>query len=507
MRMPSWSTGWVFEAMKAWMLLLLILPVCAAPGAGVAASQPAPNIVFILTDDLGIHDLGCYGRVEHHTPHLDRLAAQGARFTSAYCAQPICSPSRAALMTGKHPARLHLTTYLPGRPDCPAQKLLHPAIRQQLPLEERTLAEYLRAAGYATACIGKWHLGGAGFGPQEQGFEFLHVGRANTTPSDTEGGKGEFDLTAAAERFIEANQQRPFFLFLSHNSPHIPYKAQARRVEGNQGALEPVYAAVIETLDAVVGRILDRLDALHLTDRTLVVFTSDNGGLHVPEGLHQRITHNGPFRAGKGFLYEGGLRIPLLVRWPGRVEAGRVVDAPVVNTDWLPTLLEAAGLPVPADLDGRSMTDLLTRGRGDGERTFYWHFPHYNNQGGRPSGAVRSGNWKLIEFYDHDRVELFELERDPGETRNLAEEHPERVRQLLSLLRDWRKAAAVQTNSPNPAFDPEQYRRLYADFDVSRYNAADADEEVDRRAQAWRRDMNEAVQLSRPPAAPPGVRP
>ena len=292
-----------------WLYLgtpLLLLPVTLHADDRVPTTLP--NIVFILADDLGINDLGCYGRSEHHTPNLDRLAADGMRLTSAYCALPICSASRAAIMSGKNPARLHLTTFLPGRPDCPSQQLLHPVIRQQLPLEETTLAEHLKAAGYATACIGKWHLGGAGFGPREQGFDVYHPGQAVTTPSDTEGGKGEYDLTAQAEKFIEASRDRPFFLYLAHNSPHIPYSAKEKLVAENHGAFEPAYAAVIESLDDTVGQLLRRLDALGLAANTIVIFTSDNGGLHVPELSHERITHNAPYRAGKGFLHEGGLR-------------------------------------------------------------------------------------------------------------------------------------------------------------------------------------------------------
>ena len=233
---------------------LFLLPA-ALPAEERVPTQP-PNIIFILADDLGINDLGCYGRTEHHTPHLDRLAAEGTRLTAAYCALPICSASRAAIMSGKNPARLHLTTFLPGRPDCPSQKLLHPVICQQLPLEELTLAEHLKAAGYATACIGKWHLGGAGFGPREQGFDVYYAGQAVTTPSDVEGGKGEYDLTAHAEQFLEANRGRPFFLYLAHNSPHIPYSAKEKLVAQNRGAFEPVYAAVIESLDDTVGQLL-----------------------------------------------------------------------------------------------------------------------------------------------------------------------------------------------------------------------------------------------------------
>jgi arylsulfatase A-like enzyme len=347
----------------------------------VARLTAAPNIVFILADDLGVNDLHCYGRADHHTPNLDRLAKQGARFTAAYAACPVCSPTRAAILTGKSPARLHLTTFLPGRADCPSQKLLHPKINQHLPLEETTLAEYLKRAGYATGCFGKWHLGGKGFLPTDQGFDVYHAGRANTRPSDSEGGKGEYDLTAHAARFIEANRERPFFVYLAHNAPHIPYTATAARIQNNADAFEPTYAALIESLDDSVGLLLKKLDALKLTENTLVVFTSDNGGLHVPELKHRRITHNTPCRAGKGYLYEGGIRIPLIVRWPGKVPAGTEIATPVISTDWLPTLLELAGAKVPPGLDGVSIAGLLTGTGKLAPRPLFWHVPHYTNQG------------------------------------------------------------------------------------------------------------------------------
>src|SRR5262245_42038842 len=208
--------------MRSITVLVLSIVTSTLMGAAPAArpNPDRPNRILIHADDPGINDLGCYGRKDHRTPHLDRLAMEGMRFTSHYCAQPICSPSRAALLTGKHPARLHLTTYLPGRPDTRAQKVLHPKIRMQLPLEEKTLAEALKDAGYATACVGKWHLGGKGFTPDRQGFDVVFAGRANTRPSDTEGGKGEYELTAQAEKFLAANREKPFLLYLAHNSPH-----------------------------------------------------------------------------------------------------------------------------------------------------------------------------------------------------------------------------------------------------------------------------------------------
>lgn len=485
----------------ALLLLLLTAPLFSRQGAWgetthpVRATQKRPNLVLINADDLGINDLGCYGRKDHHTPHLDRLAGEGMRFTSASCAQPICSPSRAALLTGQAPARLHLTTYLPGRPDAASQKLLHPAIRLQLPLEETTLAEVLKDAGYATACIGKWHLGGKGFGPERQGFDVVFPGRANTTPSATEGGKGEYELTVRAARFIETHRDRPFFLYLAHHNPHIPLAAQPERVARNRHAFNPVYAACIETLDDSVGQLLRRIDDLGLRDRTIVVFTSDNGGLHVPELREDAPTHNSPFRAGKGFLYEGGLRVPLLVRWPGQVAAGTTVATPTINTDLMPTLLELAGIAVPGGLDGVSIAPLLLgRGKKSENRTLYWHFPHYNNQGGRPGGAVREGEWKLIQYYDAEQTELYHLGDDPGEARDLAAREPARVRELTAKLAAWRKAVGAQENRPNPAVNLRLYRQLYQEIEVSRLKPAAKAAAMTAPLAMWRRTMDTITQ-------------
>lgn len=470
------------------------LVLCLVGIFSCTAASQKPNILFILTDDLGINDLACYGRTEHHTPNIDRLASQGIRFTTSYCALPICSSSRAAILTGKNPAKLHLTTYLPGRRDCPAQKVLHPVINQQLPLEEMTLAEYLKKAGYATACIGKWHLGGKGFGPLEQGFDFYHPGKAVTQPSETEGGKGEYDLTRAAIRFIETNLNKPFFVYLAHNTPHIPYSARQALVEKNKNALEPVYAALMETMDDTVGMLMKRLDELGLATNTIVIFTSDNGGLHVPELKHKVITQNSPYRAGKGYLYEGGLRVPLIVRWDGKIPQGKVIDTPVINTDFLPTLLELIGEEIPSGIDGKSFAKALMSGRNEkSSRAFFFHFPHYTNQGGRPSGAVIDGDWKLIKYYDDNSIELYNLKEDIGETTNLAGKEKEIAMRLERALMDWIEREKLQTNKPNPNFNPELYRKLYVDIDTSKYNAAKATPEMFEKILEWRKLMDDVV--------------
>jgi arylsulfatase A len=470
--------------------MIRLLLAAALLGATPPAADEKPNIVFILADDLGVNDLSCYGRADQPTPHLDRLAAEGARFTSAYCAQPICSPSRAALLTGLAPARLRLTTFLPGRGDAPSQLLLNAPSPPGLPLEHVTLAERLKAAGYATGLVGKWHLGHKGLQPTDQGFDTYHPGRANTPPSDVEGSKGEMDLAAAAERFLEDRKAGPFFLYLAHNTPHIPYDARPDLVEKHKAAFNPVYAGVMEVMDAAVGRLLAKIDALGLREKTIVVFTSDNGGLHVPEMAKTPATHNTPFRAGKGYVYEGGLRIPLLVRWPGRVKPGSVVDVPVINTDWTPTFLEAAGVKASEAFDGRSIADVLG-GATPAPRAFFWHYPQYTNQGGRPAGVVREGDWKLVEHYEDGRLELFNLAKDVGETTDVAAQEPGRVAALRGKLEAWRREVKADVNRVNPAFRADAAKALYRDVDTTRLaepTAAAAAEKYE----AWRKGMSQA---------------
>jgi arylsulfatase A-like enzyme len=453
-------------------------------------SDRRPNIVFVLCDDLGINDLCCYGRTDHNTPNLDRLAREGMRFTSSYACQAICSASRAGLLTGINPARLHLTTYLPGRPDFSSQRVLHPEIMMHVPLSIKTLPRYFREIGYTTGLIGKWHIGREP-GPAEHGFEFVyHPGEGkNTVPSDSEGGKAEYELTREAIRFIRENADQPFLAYLGHYTPHIPYTAKPSLVDRNANAFEPVYAALIETLDDTIGLLLAELESLGIADNTIFVFTSDNGGLHVPEGGHARVTHNTPFRAGKGYTYEGGQRVPLIVRWPGHVAAGKVVDAPVNNVDWIPTLLELAGATPPEDIDGCSFAQGLLSGRFD-QRDIFWHFPHYTNQGGRPSGAMRSGDWLLVEFYDAENAELFNLASDVSERCDLAHLHPDMVLSMRASLDQWRRDNNAQLNVPNPDCDEARFRNLYIDFDPSAFDPLTATEAEWKSIQKWRQEMD-----------------
>ncbi len=467
----------------------LVFALCLLAVSTLRAEPDKPNIVFILADDLGINDLGCYGRKDQPTPNLDRLAAEGMRFTAAY-AQPLCSPTRASLLTGKSAARLHLTTFLPGRPDAPSQMVLHPQIEQQLPLAEQTLAELLKPAGYVSACIGKWHLGDAGFGPAEQGFDVVFAGHPNTPPTAEEGGKGEFELTAHAEQFLVENRARPFFLYLAHNTVHIPLGAKPALVEKHAGAFNPLYAAMVESLDECVGRIVAKLDELGLRERTLIVFMSDNGGLHVLEAAHTPATFNAPFRAGKGYVYEGGIRVPLIACWPGKIKAGEVSATPVRESDWLPTFLGLAKVAPPANLDGISLSGLLTGAATLPERALFWHQPHYTNQGGKPAGAIRSGKWKLVENFEDGSAELYDLETDPGEKTDLGSKEPKRVAELRGQLAAWRQSVGAQENLPNSNFDPAAHRRLYADTDPSQFIAAKTAAESATKLTAWRAEMN-----------------
>ena len=462
----------------------------------VCLAEPIqPNVVLILADDLGVNDLSCYGRKDHRTPNLDRLASEGMRFTSAYCAQPICSPSRAALMTGKCPARLHLTNFLPGRADAASQKLLQPVIEGQLPLEEPTIAEWLHEAGYVTGQFGKWHLGNKGFSATDQGFDVSESFGGNSKPSATEGGKNEFATTAAAEKFIIENHQKPFFCYVPHNNPHIPLSAKQELIEKNIDSFHPVYAAMIETLDVVVGKLMKTIEELGIADRTIFIFTSDNGGLNVLEFPGTPATHNTPFRAGKGYVYEGGLREPLIVRWPGIVQGGSVSDTPVVLTDLVPTILEAAGIDVAktvGPLDGISLNGLL-RGQPLAERSLCWHFPNYTNQGGRPAGAIRRGNWKLVEQFEDESIELYNLADDVGETKNLASEKSELASKLKNELANWRTSVGAQMPSANPQFNSELHKKLYIDQDPSRLFPESTAKATEPRWIEWREAMNAAA--------------
>ncbi len=464
-----------FPPQSALLALACLFPFARpAPAAGA----PRLNVVVILADDLGVKDLGCCGSTYYRTPHLDGLAAAGVRFTDSYAACPVCSPTRAALLTGMYPARLNLTDWLPGRPDRPDQKLLRPDFARKLPPGVTTLADVLRANGYATAHFGKWHLGGGDADPTRRGFD-VTIGGDNTgaqaiyfapfrgpngrfLPGLEDAPPGEYltdRLTTEAVHFIERHRDRPFFVYLAHNAPHIPLKAKpevvAKYAAGGAPGTQnnPIYAAMIESLDDGVGRILRKLDELKLADRTAVIFTSDNGGLSVAEGPDTPATSNAPFRAAKGYVYEGGLRVPLIVRWPGVTRPGTVSGAAVCTIDLFPTVLDLCGIKGGPAADGVSLRPALTGGALN-RKALFWHYPHYSNQGGKPGGAVRVGSLKLIEHYEDGRNELYDLARDPGETHNLVAERPADAKALADRLDAWRRAVGARVMRPNPAYAP-----------------------------------------------------
>ena len=428
-----------------------------------------PNVIVILVDDLGWADLGCQGSQYHQTPHIDGLARDGMRFTDAYSACTVCSPTRAALLTGKHPARLHLTDWIAGHA-APKAKLSPPEWSRRLDPAEPTLAARLKSAGYATASVGKWHLG-ADSRPQQFGFDVNmggdHRGQPPRyvapygLPELPDGPAGEF-LTdresAEAVRFIESHRSQPFFLYLAHYAVHTPldgkrdvvakYKARTPDDQRN-----PVYAALLESVDDSVGRIRASLQQLGLVTNTVIVFTSDNGGLVLGK---DRPTSNRPLRSGKGDAYEGGVRVPFIVCWPGVVRPGSTSSRPVQTVDLYPTLLEATGVDdAPGhERDGASLVALL-KGKGSTpDRSLYWHYPHYHPGGATPHGAVRSGDWKLIESYESGHLELYNLASDLAESTDLANALPEKANEMARDLAAWRKKVGAQMPVPNPAHVP-----------------------------------------------------
>jgi arylsulfatase A-like enzyme len=473
-----------------------------------SAEQRPANILVLLTDDLGRSDLGCYGSSFYETPHLDQLAREGVRFTDAYAACPVCSPTRASLMTGMWPQRTGITDYI-GAPLKPENwkrntELLPAPYTDRLALDSPTLAKSLKKAGYATFFAGKWHLGPEGFWPENQGFD---INRGGIDRGGPYGGKKYFSpygnprledgppgehlpdrLASETAKFIQQNRDRPFFAYLSFYSVHTPlmaredlrlkYEAKRKqlKLETRWGREEPrdvrlvqdhaVYAGMVEAMDQAVGKVLAKLDELQLRENTLVIFTSDNGGLSTSEGWP---TSNLPLRAGKGWMYEGGIREPFLVRWPAVIKPGAKVapgsdcSTPISSPDLFPTLMEAAQAQPDGQQtrDGVSLVPLL-RGEVLQDRALFWHYPHYGNQGGAPAAAIRRGDWKLIHWYEGDRLELFHLATDLGEQNNVAAKEPERVAKLRAELDHWRAQVGAKLPTPNPAFDSKKTNGRFA---------------------------------------------
>ena len=470
----------------------------AVPGCASSIQQTTNrpnkklNFVFILIDDLGWTDVGCYGSSFYETPNIDKLAREGMRFTDAYAACPVCSPTRASILAGKYPARLGITQWI-GASQKPTRYV------DRLPLEEITIAEVLKREGYATGFVGKWHLAPrdsqsrADFYPDRQGFDINIAGDHWGAPATyfypykknnralenmPPGGKpGEYltdRLTDESLKFLQANKDRPFLLYLSHYAVHTPieskqnltnkYKAKAAKLPkttrpaflperdamSKQIQDHPVYAGMVQSVDESVGRVMKKLEELGVAENTVVIFMSDNGGLSTrpkPSSTNTP-TANLPLRAGKGWLYEGGIREPMFIKWPGVVKPGSVCSEPVTSTDFYPTMLEMAGLPLmpKQHVDGTSLMPLLKNKGKLKRKAIYWHYPHNHGSGNKPSGAVRAGDYKLIEWYENSRIELYNLKNDIGERHDLATQMPKKAAELRRMLHKWRK----QTNAKMP---------------------------------------------------------
>ncbi|MEZ6140334.1 MAG: sulfatase [Zavarzinella sp.] len=448
-------------------LLILSAVLCCFTALPDANARPM-NVIVVLVDDLGTTDLGCFGSKFYQTPNIDQLARDGMRFTNGYSACTVCSPTRAAMLTGQYPARLHITDWIEGhkRPDAP---LSVPDWQMYLSKDTSNMAKILKKAGYATISIGKWHLGKEDYYPENQGFD-KNVGgyfrgqppsyhAPYKIPTLPEGPVGEFltDREAAeACKFIEEQKDKPFFIYLPHYAVHTPLMAKKEVIEKYRQKIDPklphqnpVYAGLVESVDDAMGAIRAKLKDLKLDENTVIIFTSDNGGLL--GGGKQPITSNVPFRAGKGSAYEGGVRVPYIVYWPGVTKAGSVSTEPIITVDVLPTVAEIVGAKIPENhvVDGKSLVPLLKGSHSLERDAIYWHYPHYHPGGATPYSAIRKGNYRLVEFFETGNKELYDLANDVGEKVNLTEKMPAKVSELFEDLKKWRTDVGAQLPTKN----------------------------------------------------------
>lgn len=472
------------------LLFVVGLLGCSPKSTSEDPAPTPPNIIFILVDDLGWADLPIYGNKFNEAPNLDQFAAEGMRFTDAYAASAVCSPTRASIISGQYPARVGIIDFITGHWR-PYEEVTVPINRTQyLPLETYTMGELMKDAGYTTGYFGKWHLGGKDHYPSKQGFDqsvvfrgfqFVDIGDKLDPPQDVPEDKYLAEaLTDLSLDFIDQNKQDPFFLFLSHFDVHVPLDADSAtiqkylnkpKVEGYPG--NAIYAGMIEAVDRSLGRILDKLKQEGLDENTMVVFFSDNGGLikrfdNKPAIADRRLpiypedtlriiaSSNAPLRAEKGTLYEGGIREPLIVRWPGQVQPGSVNTTPVTSVDFIPTFADITGVDLPQQqvFDGESILPQLLGESIEPERALYWHYPVYHHD--VPKSAIRSGDWKLIENLVDGSVALYNLERDISETQDLSDTEPAKTEELLGMLREWREEVGARLPEPNPDFDQEK---------------------------------------------------
>ncbi len=470
------------------------------------AEAKRPNVVLILVDDMGLHDLSIENSTFYQSPNIDKLARGGMRFTQGYATCRVCSPSRASIQLGKFTARHGVTNWIGARSGMEWKRedsLLPAEYLHELPHQDVTLAEAMREAGYRTFFAGKWHLGGEGSLPDDHGFE-INVGGHHRgsppggffspykNPEMKDGPPGEsLTLRLADETagFIKTHRDQPFFAMLSFYSVHAPvqttrelwskYRATAptlpaggsrfkidRTLPVRQVQDHPVYAGMVEVTDSAVGRVLDALDETGLTESTIVIFTSDNGGVSSGDAY---ATSNLPLRGGKGRQWEGGIREPYYIRYPAITNAGSTCDVPVTGADFYPTILDLCGLPARTDqhVDGVSLVPLL-EGKTIEPRPLYWHYPHYDNQGGEPSSLFRDGDWKLIHYYEDGRDELYDLSVDPSEESDLSRTHPARTKRMRTQLQSWLQSVGAKLPQPDPRYDPEKteakFRRIQTEL-------------------------------------------
>ncbi len=450
------------------------------PGLDASGAEKRPNIVFFLADDLGWTGLRSFGSDFYETPNIDRLALEGVKFTNAYAACTVCSPTRASVLTGKYPGRLRLTSFIPGQ-ERPYARMTIPDWTKGLELDEITLPEMLSAEGYETHHVGKWHLEFPNVtdeGPTAHGFL--------TSTDKPKGTRGYFinesvreevgtDSTYATDYLAEVAVDKiknrgddPLFLYFAFHVPHTPIQGREdlvayfeEKVDPNGTHKNPVYAAMVKSMDMAVGEVLDTLEAEGIADDTMIVFTSDNGGLTQRYGKHDEFTENLPLRRGKGSAYEGGVRVPTIVKWPGHATAGSISEEPVMTIDWLPTILDAARAGGFKEMiDGKSLLPIIKETTASLDRDLFWHFPHYHAGGDGPYTAIRSGDWKLIERHEDGALELYNLANDIGETKNLEASGKPKALELHQKILSWREEVGAQMTGPNPNFDPARAEEL-----------------------------------------------
>lgn len=441
------------------------------------AQSSQPNIIFILADDLGWKDLACYGNKFTETPNIDKLAEGGIRFTDAYAACPVCSPTRASIMTGKYPARLHLTNYIKGERTDDNSPILPANWKPYLEGTEITIAELLKTKGYSTGMVGKWHLGNENtMTPWAQGFDYsrmigkngldyynysIFIDSYNNEFTDNGTEYLTDKLTEYGIEFIQENAQKPFFLYMAYSAPHVfivprgdKLKKYMLKYGNSEEKFNPYYSAMVESIDDGVGQIMQSLKEKGLLENTIVIFTSDNGGLGLNE-LGPIPTNMAPLRKWKGHIYEGGTRVPAIINWPGKIAAGKVLTSYFSTTDYLPTFCEITGISeIPKNIDGESILPILLNpdNQPAQNRPLYWHYPHFSNQLGRPAGSVRVGDYKLVELYETGYLELYNLKNDISESKDLSKEMKTKTTEMYKLLTNWRESIDAQMPVRKPGY-------------------------------------------------------